>query len=557
MFLSSLILAAVTYLSPVHFDVVLAGNFGEPRPNHFHGGLDIKTQQEEGKAVYSIGDGYVSRVTVNVGGMGNCLYVRHPEGYTSVYGHLQRFAPQVEALVRRWQYRNHTTDADIELAATDCPVAQGQLIALSGDTGASLGPHLHLEIHQTDTWNMMDPLDFLPDLVEDSISPRAHSVMAYPIAGEGTFCGQNIPQHFEFTDSLLADSLTAWGKVGFGLYAEDFMQGSYNRYGIRLTTLLVDGTEVFRSEVDNIPVAENKMVNVWGDYDYFVKHQQWYMRSFILPGNKLSFLHAGADRGIVNFKEERDYMLTYVLSDFFGNQSRYSFVVAAHPDTIPPVEPDDSLIFRMDDNNECEMEGMTLSVPSGALLDEVKVVPSTIQHRARRPKEYLLAQKSIPLYNKATLRLRVEGEVADSTKLYISARRRDQRNELDPDKEIKAFIGAKLSNGWLEGDVYDLGDAFSVALDDTPPHIVPINQRGWNEEPLLLFDLKDEQSGISGFEGYLDGQFVLFDHVKKSTRIICDLRDTPVVPQGRARQLHLLARDRMGNESIYETTINY
>ena len=121
---------------------------------------------------------------------------------------------------------------------------------------------------------MMDPLDFLPDLVEDSISPRAHSVMAYPIAGEGTFCGQNIPQHFEFTDSLLADSLTAWGKVGFGLYAEDFMQGSYNRYGIRRTTLLVDGTEVFRSEVDNIPVAENKMVNVWGDYDYFVKHQQ-------------------------------------------------------------------------------------------------------------------------------------------------------------------------------------------------------------------------------------------------------------------------------------------
>ena len=154
MYLAQLILAAITYISPVHFDVLLAGNFGEPRPNHFHGGLDIKTQREEGKAIYAIGDGFVSRVTVNVGGMGNALYVRHPEGYTSVYAHLQRFAPAIEAVVRKWQYENQSTDVDMELDATDCPVAQGQLIALSGDTGASMGPHLHLEIHQTDNWDM-------------------------------------------------------------------------------------------------------------------------------------------------------------------------------------------------------------------------------------------------------------------------------------------------------------------------------------------------------------------------------------------------------------------
>lgn len=557
MLLAHLILAAVTYLSPVHFDVSLAGNFGEPRPNHFHGGLDIKTLQEEGKAVYSIGDGYVSRVTVNVGGMGNAIYIRHPEGYTSVYAHLQRFAPMIEAKVKKWQYHHHETDVDITLDATDCPVAQGQLVALSGDTGASMGPHLHLEIHETSTWNMMDPLDFLPDLLSDSIAPKAFAFMAYPIDGQGVFCGKNTPQRFDFTDSLIVDSLTAWGKVGFGLYAEDFMQGSYNRYGVRRTTLLVDGNEVFSSDVDNIPVGENKLVNIWGDYDYFTKSHQWFLRSFILPGNRLSFLKADKNNGVVDFSQERDYLVTYVLSDFFGNHSRYSFIVNARPDTIPPVEVDDSLQLKMTEENECTEEGMELHIPQGALLNDVKVKPMVRKARKGLSDEYLLAGKSIPLYKKATLNIRLREGAADSTKVYVMARKMDKRDELDPEQDKTLFIGGTYTDGWLKAEIDDIGDAFSVGLDDTPPAIIPLNQRAWAVEPLLLFDLKDKQSGIRSFEGYLDGEFVLFEHIKKSSRIICDLRDTPVVPTGEERQLRLLARDRIGNEAVYDATILY
>ena len=261
--ITSLILATIAYVSPVHFEVLLSGNFGEPRPNHFHGGLDIKTQQVEGKAVYAIGDGYVSRVTVNLNGHGNAVYVRHPDGYTSVYGHLQRFAPFIEAKVRKWQYAHHSTDADITLEARECPVAQGQLIALSGDTGASLGPHLHLEIHQTDNWNMMDPLAFIPNLLTDSLPPVAQAVMAYPQSGQGMVCGKNTPQRFDFDGGILSDSLFAWGKVGFALLAHDVMEGSANKLGIRCTRLLLDDKEIFKSDVDNIPANCNPMVNVW------------------------------------------------------------------------------------------------------------------------------------------------------------------------------------------------------------------------------------------------------------------------------------------------------
>ncbi len=179
MLILNLLLAAVTYLSPIRFDVLLAGNFGEPRPSHFHAGLDIKTQQVEGKPVHAIGDGFVSHVSVNKGGTGYCVHVRHPEGYTSVYAHLQKFSPVIEALVKRKQYQERTCDVELELSATACPVRKGQVLALSGDTGASEGPHLHLEIHRTDNWKLIDPREMIPHLLTDSIAPVAAAIMRH------------------------------------------------------------------------------------------------------------------------------------------------------------------------------------------------------------------------------------------------------------------------------------------------------------------------------------------------------------------------------------------
>jgi hypothetical protein len=200
---------------------------------------------------------------------------------------------------------------------------------------------------------------------------------------------------------------------------------------------------------------------------------------------------------------------------------------------------------------------MELHLPKGALLNDAKVSPSARRIRNGCSDEFLLARKSIPLYQKASLSLQVREGVEDTEKLYIAARKRDRRNELDPEQDKTVFVGGSYADGWIKGEIDDIGDAFSVALDDTPPSIIPLNQRTWTEEPLLLFDLKDNQSGIKGFEGYLDGEFVLFDHIKKSSRIICDLRDTPVVPKGQERQLRLLARDRIGNESVFDATVLY
>ena len=559
MILAHFLLAAVTYLSPVHFDVSLAGNFGEPRPNHFHAGLDIKTQQVEGKAVYSIGDGFVCRVSKNVGGMGNAVYVKHPEGYTSVYAHLQRFAPAIEAVVRKWQYKNKTDEIDINLDATACPVAKGQLIALSGDSGASLGPHLHLEIHQNDTWNILDPLDFLPELLEDSVSPRAHAIMAYPLSGQGVVCGKNTPTRFDFENDQIKDSVIAWGKVGFGLYADDFMQGSSNRFGIRYTALYVDGKEVFSSNIDNIPVECHRMVNLWGDYDYYAENQQWFLKSFLMPGNTLPFIKTDASKGIIDFNQQRTYQLTYVLSDRFGNKAQYSFEVFAQPIEVKQQQPEanDSVSFKREEDNEARLEGMVIRVPKGGMMEDAWVKPSDKVKGTKMSKGYMLARKSMPLFQKAQLRMKVEADVEDKDKLYVFAQRRGKKDELAPDAMPRIYIPAKYAEGWMECEVDDIGNTFAVDLDDCPPKLIPINEKQWEEEATLLVDVRDEQTGVAEFHAFIDGQFILFNHVKKSSRMVCCLKDTPVAPNGMERKLQLKARDHVGNLTVYDTTIHY
>lgn len=334
------------YSSPIDFDILLAGNFGEPRPWHFHGGLDIKTDNQEGKRVLSVADGYVSRLTVGLFGFGNAVYVCHPDGHTSVYAHLQRFADVYEQLIKR---TGRADTIDVRLPEGKYAVRAGDFIALSGNTGHSTGPHLHLEIHDTKTWVLRDPMVFLSQSIADTVAPQAHSFMAVPIDGEGVFNGGQAKQTFAFgqpsdkrqrTTWTVSREFTAWGRVGFALWADDYSQNVHNHYGIRSTQLLVDGREVFRSDVDSIPISCHPEVNLWGDYDHWARSHTWYMKSYREPGLRLPVLHTGFDRGIVTFSEERPYIIKYVLRDFHGNTSEYQFTVQGlRDDRIPNPVP--------------------------------------------------------------------------------------------------------------------------------------------------------------------------------------------------------------------------
>ena len=429
------------------YQITLAGNFGEPRPNHFHGGLDIKTDNVEGKHIYSIGDGYVSRLTVGISGFGNAVYVTHPEGYTSIYCHLKRFSPRLERMVHRTGKRDE--QIDLHFSPTDFPVSQGQLIALSGNTGHSTGPHLHLEIHDTRTWDMMDPLDFLAPFVNDSVAPQAHSMMAYPIEGEGVFNGGSGKQTFGFTSNRIEQELTAWGKVGFGLWADDYMQGVYNHYGIRETILQVDGREVFHSNVGRIPVYSNRQVNAWGDYDHWLHNRTWYMRSYIPEGVTLPILQADEQGGVVDFSEERPYELLYILRDFMGNESRYAFTVRGQKSTVTPQKRQRKNA-GYDRLSLISLPGMQLTIPAGMMQGRMDIRPKVEQGSGLSPR-YTFAPQACPLFGWAELCIAVPQD-ADPATLYIDSGGHD--------------MGGTVENGWITTYIRELGASYELKIKE-------------------------------------------------------------------------------------------
>ena len=529
------------FTPPVDYDILLAGNFGEPRPNHFHGGIDVKTDNVQGKHIYAIADGYVSRITVGLYGFGNAVYITHPTGHTSVYCHLKAFSPRIKAALRRYQYRHKTCVADAYLTPLEVPVSAGQFIALSGNSGHSTGPHLHLELHDTRSWDMLDPYEVLADFINDSVAPQAHAFMAIP-QHDGLFNGSRQKQNFGFSSHQLEREFTAWGRVGFALWGNDYMQGTYNHYGIRYTTLTVDGREVFRSDVSRVPMSLNRMVNVWGDYHHYRHSNVWYMKSFLEPGSRLPILWADEQRGIVTFDEERPYELEYVLRDYRGNESRYSFTVQGQRPQTDVISVPRNLrtpVFRCDRTNSYSRPGMQLVVPYGLLAYDVTLQP-VVQHRPEASSDaYSFSAASQPLLANAELSIYIGRDGGDPTKYFLT-------------NEQGRYLGGDVHEGWVTGHILDLSGLYQLAYDDQPPTVTPLSlgQR-------LAFSVSDAGSGIASWTATVDDRFIVFDAIEKSSTYACDLRETWLRPMGRTHHLHFEVTDNRQNTRVYETTFNY
>lgn len=524
------------YHPPVSYDISLAGNFGEPRPHHFHGGIDIKTDGVEGKAIYAIGDGYVSRVTMGLYGFGNAVYVTHPEGYTSVYCHLKAFSPRIKAALRRYQYQHETSEGDAYFSALECPVSQGQLIALSGNTGNSMGPHLHLEIHDTETWDMLDPYEFIGDYLNDSIPPKVRGLMACPQVGEGVVNGKSEKQIIRVADNQ-PPKLKAWGKVGFALWANDYMQNSSNHFGIHETTLMVDSQTVFSAVIDRIPLACNTLVNSWGDYDFWLKTHVWFLKSFAEPGNTLPFLYTQKDRGIIDFNEERDYVLTYILRDYRGNETRYSFTVRGEKSTIPDPSLEEGTRFRWNQTNSYSVPGMHLIVPYGLLTKNTLLSPMSKARPGKLSDSYSFYVTSCPLVAAGEISFYVNQNV-DVSKVYVAS--------------DGVFAGGDYRDGWVTGRVNDLGAWYELAYDDEAPDVTPVSLGDH-----IVLKLTDNKSGVASYRATIDGQFVVFDKVDKKPLVTCDLSETPIRKTSRTHLLRFTAIDNRNNDRVFETNIIY
>lgn len=524
----------IKYCAPLDFPLLLSANFGELRPNHFHNGLDFKTKGTVGHPVRCIADGYVSRVAVQHGGYGQAIYITHPDGHTSVYGHVISFAPEVEKYVREYQYANETFVCYLYPEPGRFKFKKGDIIALSGNEGSSAGPHLHLEIRKTGTDEYLDPMPYFSNRIKDTKAPKANFIGLYPVRGKGLVEGSTNKKIYPAAS--IKSPVTAWGQIYAAISAKDYMDGTSNFYGVHSVTLYVDSVEVFNSKTDRVLPDENRMINTFTDYDELVRSRRLMMRSYKSPGNKLRLHHVGKDRGIVNIDSERDYKFVYVLEDNFGNKSKYRFTVRGKRQDIPEYRMKGEELLQSSHTAIIQRPGMEFIIPKGMLYDDTEVnVGITSEDTAAVSLEYDIDAGNTPLHGYCPLAIGVRKLNTVSPDKYYIRQTEGKRSY---------YVGGEYENGWMRAKVRNFGK-YSVAIDTVPPKVVPLDKAKWRSTLNIRFKIYDWATGIKTYKVYIDGKFVLFG-LKKGILVI---QDKEKVKRGVPHKLEVVVTDNCGNET--------
>ena len=518
-----------SFTPPFDFPITFSGNFGEIRANHFHGGLDFKTGGTIGKPVRALADGYISRIRVTHGS-GYVLDVAYDNGYSTINRHLSAFVGDVARRVEDLQYEKESWEVEITPEPDEYPVKAGQIIALSGNTGYSFGPHLHLDMIETATDEYIDPLPFFMNKVKDKTAPRAEGIMLFPQPGKGVVEGKQTRRAFPAHPTK---PITAWGLIGAGIRAYDYMDGVQNKYGVKTVILEVDGEEVFRSTIDRFAYEENRYINSW-------THGQ-YMKSFIEPGNRLRMLQASnGNRGLVEINEERPYRFVYTLSDALGNTSKVRFTVQGQKTTIAPVEHREKYALKWDKVNYLQEPGLELVIPKGMLYDDVLLNYSVRADSGDIAFTYQLNDTRIPMHGTCDLRIGLRRRpVEDMAKYYVAG---------VTARGGKYRIGGKYEDGVMKVRIRDLG-TYTVAVDTVPPVITPLNQAQWGRTGKIIFKAKDKETGINTYRGTIDGKYALFGKPNSiSGNLVCEL-DPKHVEKGGKHVVEMTVTDGCGNRT--------
>jgi murein DD-endopeptidase MepM/ murein hydrolase activator NlpD len=528
----------------------LAGNFGELRPNHFHGGLDFKTQGTTGHPVYAFDDGYVARAAINAYGYGWVLYVAHPSGLTTVYGHLSTFSDSIMARVRAYQMAHEENNPDITFAPGDLPVHRGQQIALSGNTGSSGGPHVHFEVRDTELGEYYDPMVFFLDKITDTMAPEIRGLYLYPLGGvvNGATRMQSVALASNGRGGkTVPRTPTAWGRIGVGIKAYDRMDGTSNIYGVKAVRLYVDDSLVYSFQENNFVYEEHRFTNSVTDYREWRQNRSMIMKSFREPGNHLRMIRRAVDDGVLDIREERLYHLRYELQDAHGNKTTLPFTLRGQRAPLPEPQPipaahrgEPGRAFRLD------TAGFRFEAPEGTFYTEValplKVQTAPDPNRPCVSPIYRLGDDNIPLHGYCTLTIDLPADVADTAQLYIAC-----LNGGSTPMVSHALPARKGRPTALTAEVRQLG-SYAIRRDTSAPTATLVSASARS----VTFKIGDAGSGIASWRGTIDGRFVPF-MLNAQGQVVAHPAEYGI--KGAGHKVRLAVRDHCGNEKTVQ--VNY
>lgn len=548
------------FVPPVKIPVLLSSNFGELRVDHFHSGIDIKTQGVIGKEIVSCADGFIYRITVSPSGFGKALYVKHPSGYSTVYAHLDAFTPEIESYVRAVQYERKNFAVTLFPPKEKFPVQQGELIAYSGNSGSSGGPHLHFEVRESESELPVNPLLFELG-APDNIAPVIEKIAIYPI-GDKSFVNNSQTRKIvnakgsqgKFSIEQEREIIVS-GETGFGVKIHDLLNGSANRLAAYSITLEVDSLPVYKYVMDGFPFTESRYVNSHMDYETWVKDNIRIQRAFVLPNDKLGTYKSHLNRGIFNFNDDEVHKIRIVVTDAHANKASVSFnvrSVTSKPQTLIAASDNKSQVMPYNRINKFTTSDVSLSIPTGALYDTIDFEylkkPGT---PVMLSDLHMVHNKFTPLHKAVTLQIKPTSIPAGKESKLLIVKMNDNISKTP-------VSNSTFSDGFLKAEVLSFGNYF-VGIDTIAPSITAsglspgINLAGRKE---LRVKIKDDFSGIKSYDASIDSKWALFEYDPKNDVLIYSF-DEKYLTKGAKHNLTLKVNDNRDNESYYSCDFSW
>lgn len=587
----------------------LSGGFGDLRTNHFHAGLDIRTGGAEGLAIYAAAEGYVSRIRVMRGGYGNVLYITHPNGFTTVYGHLKNYSSRIEQYLRQQEYNQKTWDIELTPAPNEIVVKKGEIVAISGNTGASGGPHLHFEIRD-EAENAINPMKFGFSEIEDSQAPVIEKVILKTLNAysrvNGEFGRVSVtPTRTSDGNYTLPTVIKAHGVIGLELNTYDRSQTSPFRMGITELEVQIDGKTSYKLNLEKMPFDVSKDINVHIDYEIAKTNSVKIQKCYIADGNRLSVYETDQNQGKIIIRDNQFHRISIKVKDSYGNTTSMNFSLQGEVPNEKFIEKlaDESAftgnIFTSITENTLTIRAKNTKTPSVIL--QYKGIPTAIPLAYIKAKEsvYLhdlnkgiadfvqvdnssesigIKQEILPqngaYYSEPNLKIDFANALYDT--LYLRTTVNGNRLSINDEKiplkdfmtitwtptgvaispktsiyfvnDARKYLGGTWVGNQIKFKTKDLGN-FQAITDNDAPVIRPIRI----DSTTLSFSISDALSGIKNFNCYVNGKWVLMDYEYKSNRIWSIKLNESETFSG---DLRLEVTDNVDNLSVYEININ-
>lgn len=541
------------FISPVEFPLLLSGTFAELRSNHFHSGIDIRTQGVEGKKILACADGYVSRIRISPFGFGKTVYITHPNGYSTVYAHLSGFNPEIAAWSRAEQYRMEQFDVDLFPQAGLISVKQGDLIGYSGNSGSSQGPHLHFEIRDSRTERPVNPLLF-GLAVKDFTRPTINGIRLYPEGDNALINGKSTPFNPGIAGWGLSyrlsksDTIEVSGGVSFGINAHDLLSGSNNKNGINRITVF-NGNEIFFEwNAESFSFSETRYINSFIDYAAYSTSRERFMRTKVEPNNKLSLYRKVTENGILNVRADVVYPIRIEIADGSGNTSAINFVIRGKAAESGVIKPKiEGQVFSYKRLNRFVTPHLKISMPGSCLYDSIVFeYNSTASDGKTCAPVHMIHNAETPVHDYYDLSVRVDPayqKLADKL-VVVSLSSNDKPSSL----------GGKYQNGFVNTRAREFG-RFTVMADTVAPVIKPLNisnNKNIGTQKSIRISISDNLSGIKSYRGTLNGKWILMDYDPKNK--LLEYRFDELLNQG-VNRFFLEVTDDAGNKSSYSALL--